>query len=212
MVVSHEIEGEGDDSDEWVSSESLAVTPQNQSSDSGSGDEDDDVVRNLPANLNLTGAAHIATSSADREPPTPTVPQVQMQPPTPVKERQHNRSSTVLGPNEVVSTADDHGNQDHYAARPEEVVLASTPRSRAVVDRDTEPSRHLPPPPGPDPTTHNPSAANLRALRDRPQQSTLSTHSNSESHPHITSPSSDSNPQGRDQIAMTQVSEGYPIV
>ena len=260
VVAAHEIEGEGD-SDEWVSSESVSVTPQNQSSDSESGDEDDDDVGNLPGNLNLTGTAHIATSPDDREPPTPTVPQVKMLPPTPVtnvKEEIRHRSSTPSVRKELRTDAvvdrhhrertitsgsvDDHAgafavrhvhqesvgdpdypHSDHHAC-PED-GLASTPRPRAMVDRDTaEPSRHLLPgslsdPPHSDSSARKPPVANPRLHRDvqdRPQQPTLSAHSVPQSHPPITSDSSpgpraDNNPQGRDQITMTQVSEDPPV-
>jgi len=238
----------------------VSVTPQNQSSDSESGDEDDDVVRKLPANLNLTGSAHVATSPDDREPPTPTIPQVKMQPPTPVnnvkEEGTRRRLSTASVPNEmgisavvggvdrhdidraIVPTALDYqadaavvrhvdqgsvGDRDHphsdYHACPEE-GLASTPRPRAIVDRDTESSRHLPPfspsdPPRSDSTARKLPAVNPRLSADvqgRPQQPSLSTHSAPQSHPHITSDSSpgpraDSDIRGRDQITMTQVSE-----
>ena len=251
-VVAQEIEG-GDDSDEWVSSESLSVTPQNQSSDSDSGDEGDDVVRNLPASLNLT-----ATSPDDREPPTPTVPRVKTQPPplvnnVIVREQQRHWLPTTTVRNEAagtsptgdgtdrhdkettaVSAADDQEgvekeedgddcSQSEHHARPEE-GLASTPRPRALVDRDTEPSRHLlpaplsDPPSGPDSTAREPLAVNHRpggGVQDRPQQQqTLSAHSLPKSHPHITKdspgPRTDSNPQGRDQNTMTQVSEDLP--
>ena len=244
VVAAHEVEGEGD-SDEWVSSESAPVTPQNQSSDSESGDdEDDDVVRNLPAHLNLAGAAHIATSpddDDDQEPPTPTVPQVKMQPPTPVnnvKEQTRCRLSTsVLNEVEhdrkrtIISSADDHADTvdqesvrdcDHHA-RPEE-GLASTPRPRVMVDRDTELSRHPPlgslsDPPLSDSSARKPPVVNPRLsgnVKDRPQRQTLSAHSVSQSHLHIASDSSpgpraDNNPQGRDQISMTQVSEDPPV-
>ena len=231
VVVSQEIEGEGD-SDEWISSESLSVTPQNQSSDSESDDEDDDVVRNLPANLNLTGAAHVATSPDDREPPTPTVPQARIQPPTPVnnvKEQPRHRSLIPVGGHDrersVVSTANDQetmGDHDYppHHARLEE-GLASTPRPRATVDRDTEPSRHLLPAPlsnpplGPDSTAQKLSVVSSRlrgGVQDRLQQSTSSVHSAPQLHRHITSDRSpglkaDNNPLSRDNIAMTQVSE-----
>ena len=250
VVAAHEVEGEGD-SDEWVSSESAPVTPQNQSSDSESGDdEDDDVVRNLPPHLNLTGAAHIATSPDDREPPTPTILQVKMQPPTPVnnvKEETHYRSSISV-PNEVetgavhgihrhnrerttMSSAGDRadavdqesvGDCDHHA-RPEE-GLASTPRPRAMVDRDTGLSRHPPPgsssdPPLADSSARKPPVVDPRLsgdFKDRPQRQTLSVHSVPQSHLHITNDSSsgpraDNNPQDRNQITMTQVSEDPPV-
>ena len=250
VVAAHEVEGEGD-SDEWVSSESAPVTPQNQSSDSESGDdEDDDVVRNLPPHLNLTGAAHIATSPDDREPPTPTVLQVKLQPPTPVnnvKEETRCRSSTSVQ-NEVktgaVHSIDGHdrektttygagdhadvvdqenvGDWDHHA-RPEE-GLASTPRPRVMVDRDTGLSRHPPPdsssdPPLADSSTRKPPVVDPRLsgdVKDRPQRQTLSAHSVPQSHLHITSDSSsgpraDNNSQGRNQITMTQVSEDLPV-
>jgi len=248
VVAAHEVEG---DSDEWVSSESAPVTPQNQSSDSESGDdEDDDVVRNLPPHLNLTGAAHIAASPDDREPPTPTVLQVKLQPPTPVnnvKEETRCRSSTSV-PNEVktgavhaidrhdrqrttMSSAGDHadavdqesvGDWDHHA-RPEE-GLASTPRPRVMVDRDTGPSRHPPPdsssdPPLADSSARKPPVVDPRLsgdVKDRPQRQTLSVRSVPQSHLHITSDSSsgpraDNNLQGRNQITMTQVSEDPPV-
>lgn len=258
-VAAQEVEDEGD-SDEWISSESLSVTPQNQSSDSESGDESDDVVRKLPANLDLTGAAHTATSPDDREPPTPTVPHLKMQPPTPVnnvKEESRHRSSTTV-PNEpgasavvddvdrhgrertITSAADDHADTvlarhrsvgdcnyphsgtDHHARLEE--GLASTPRPRAMADRDTEPTRHLPRvslsnPPRADSSAQKPPAANPRlsgGVQDRPHKQTLSTHSVPQSHPRIASDSSpvprpDHNPQTRDQIAMTQVSQDPPV-
>ena len=250
MVTAHEVDGEGD-SDEWVSSESVSVTPQNQSSDSESGDEDDDVVRHLPANLHLTGAAHVGTSPDDREPPTPTIPQVRMQPPTPAnnkKEEPRRRSSTTSVPNEtsavlggvdrhdrkrtMASTGDDHadaaavrgvdqqsvGDRDYphsdHHIHPED-GLASTPRPRAL-DRDPEPSR-LPPGslsdhPHSDSSARKPSVAKPRLggdVQDRPQQPTLSAQSAPQS---ITDsspgPRADDNPQRRDQITMTQVSNG----
>lgn len=240
LVVAHNVEGEGD-SDEWVSSESLPVTPQNQSSDSESGDEDDDVVS---PHLNLTGAAHFATSPDDREPPTPTIPQ----PPTPVnnvkvKEQQRHRLPTAAAASNeaadinaadhrldrynkerfAVSAADDQESvdpSDHHA-RPEE-GLASTPRPRAIVDRDSEtPSRHLlpaplsNPPAGPDPTARESSITNPRlggGLQDRPQQPILSIHTVPRSHPHISRDSTiDNDTQGRDQTTMTQVSEDLPL-
>lgn len=248
VAAAHEAEGEGD-SDEWVSSESVSVTPQNQSSDSESGDEDDDVVRKLPANLNLTGIAHIAASPDDREPPTPTVPQVKMQPPTPVNNvkacapHEARTSVAVDGVDRhdremiITSNTDDHAHpvavrhvdqesvggrdyphSDHHA-HPEE-GLASTPRPRATLDRDTEPPRHLPPDspsdsPHSDPSAQKPSVINSRIggdTKDRPQQPTLSAHSVPQSHPRITGDSSsgprtDNNPQGRDRFTMTQVSE-----
>lgn len=249
VVVAQEIDGEGD-SDEWVSSESLSATPQNQSSDSESGDDGDDVVRNLPANLNLTSVAHVATSPDDREPPTPTVPQVKRQPPTQVnnvKVQPPHRLSTTTAPNEVVGTSavnDDAGRHDkgrstndqesvgdhhhpqsdhHRHARPEE-GLASTPRPRAIVDRDTEHSRLLlsispsNPPAGPNSTAHEPSILNPRRggdVQDRPQKDTLSAHPAPQSHPHITrdspGPRSNNDPQGRSQITMTQVSEDLSL-
>lgn len=240
-VVSQNIEGEGD-SDEWVSSESLSVTPQNQSSDSESGDEDDDV-HILPANLNLTGVAQFSTSPDDREPPTPTVPQVRMQPPTPVnnvKEKQRHRLSISPIPNEavgssaaadgigkhnggrpIVSAMDDqeskrdhdHPHSDHRV-RPEE-GLASTPRPRVAIDRDTEPSRHSPPAPpsdpptGPDLTARRPPSVNLSLRRDIQDQSQQRASSVRSARPHITSDESsgskaDHNPQGQDHILMTQ--------
>jgi hypothetical protein len=255
VVATHEVEGEGD-SDEWVSSESAPVTPQNQSSDSESGgDEEDDVVRNLPAHLNLTGVEHIATSPDDREPPTPTVLQVKMQPPTPVNNvKETRRRSSTLVPNEaeasavvdgmdrhdrertVISSTDghadafdqesvgdcDHPHSDHHA-HPED-GLASTPRPRVMVDRDTELSRHLPPgslsdPPLSDSSARKSPVVNPRPsgdVKDRPQRQTLSVHTVPQSHLHITSDSSpgpraDNNPQGRDQITMTQVSEDLPV-
>jgi hypothetical protein len=251
VVTAHEVDGEGD-SDEWVSSESVSVTPQNQSSDSESGDEDDDVVRHLPANLHLTGAAHVGTSPDDREPPTPTIPQVRMQPPTPAnngKEEPRRRSSTTSVPNEtsavlggvdrhdrkrtVASTGDDHadaaavvravdqqsvGDRDYphsdHHIHPED-GLASTPRPRAL-DRDPEPSRHLPPGslsdhPHSDSSARKPSVVNPRLggdVQDRPQQPTLSAHSAPQSIADSSpGPRADDNPR-RDQIAMTQVSNG----
>ncbi|KAF9653948.1 hypothetical protein BDM02DRAFT_1115348 [Thelephora ganbajun] len=260
VVATQEIESEGD-SDEWVSSESVSVTPQNQSSDSESGD-DDDVVHNLPTHLNLTGMARIATSPGDREPPTPTVPQVKMQSPTPVNKvkEETRRSSTVFIPDEtmgtgavvddtdrhdrertIMSTADghtdvlqvrhvdqqsvrdrDYPHSDHHA-HPEE-GLASTPRPRAMVDRDTEPSRYLPPdslsdPPHSDSTVRKPLVVNPRLagdVRNLLQRSTLSAHSVPQSHPRITSdsspgPKADNNPMGKDQVIMTQVSEDPPV-
>jgi hypothetical protein len=238
-LVAQQIEAEGD-SDEWVSSSSLSVTPQNQSSDEESGDEGDEVVQNLP---------HLATSPDDREPPTPTVPRVKMQPPTPVnnvKEQRRHRLSTTSVPNEVAGASaagdgvDRHDKErsalsaahdqesvedyrypqsDHHPAHPEE-GLASTPRPRAIVDRDTETSRHLlpaplsDPPSGPDSTVRESSVVNhpLGAdVQDRPQQpSAPKPHP-----PHITKnspgPRTDNNPQGRDQITMTQVSEDLPL-
>lgn len=258
MVAAREVEGEGD-SDEWVSSESVSVTPQNQSSDSESGEEDDDVVHHLPAHLNLTDAAHITTSPDDREPPTPTIARVKMQLPTPVNnvkedETLHRLSASPVsnepvtsavvnsvdrhsGERIIISSADDHADavtvglddhesvgdhSDHHAC-PEE-GLASTPRPRAMVDQDTDPSRHLPPDPLPDPchsdsSVRKPPAVNPRLIgdvKDRPQRQTLSAHSVPQSHPHITSDSSlgprtDNNLQGRDQITMTQVSEDPPV-
>ena len=234
----------------------MSVTPQNQSSDSESGD--DDVVRNLPANLHLTSAAHITASSPDdREPPTPTIPQVKMQPPTPVnnarEEESSRRLSTSPVPNEraisagrhdekrsMMSTGDDHADavvvrhidqesvgdsddphSDHHA-RPED-GLASTPRPRAILDRDTEPSRHLPPgslshPPHSDSPARKPPVTNLRrsgGVQDRPQQLTLSVHPVPQFSAHITSdpppgPRADNNPQVRDQNTMTQVSKDLP--
>ena len=255
VVATHEVEGEGD-SDDWVSSESAPVTPQNQSSDSESGDEDDDVVRNLPVNLNLTGTAHIATSPDDREPPTPTAPQ----PPTLVNNAKEGaarrRLSTAFVPNEVgtnavvdgvgrhnrTSSAGDHADalavrsdvdqesvgdhdyprSDHHAL-PEE-GLASTPRPRAMVDRDTESSRHLPPDPLPDPPHSDSSARKPPVVKsrlggsvsDRSQRPTLSALSALHSHSHIANDSSpgpraDNNPQGRDRVTMTQVSEYPPV-
>ena len=211
-IAAQEIEGEGD-SDEWVSSESLSVTPLNQSSDSESSDEDD----NLPD---------------DREPPTPTVPQVKMLPPTPVnhvKQEPSQRLSAAPALNEARrtslvdvdkgrSTANDH------QPRPED-GFASTPRPRAMADRTTEPSRHLSPAPhphpslGPDSTARKPPAANPSlngAVQSRSQQPTLSVHPVPESRPRITSdPSPNSrannNLQGPDQTTMTQVSEDPPI-
>lgn len=217
VVVAQEIEGEGD-SDEWISSESLSVTPQNQSSDSESGDGDDDVE---PTNPNLTGAAHRESSPDDREPPTPTVPRVKMQPPTPVNnvdEHSRHRSSTTAVQNEVAGANAAGDGVDRPHARPED-GLASTPRPRAIVDRDTETSRNLLPTPlphplaGPDSTAREPSTANtrLRGDVDRPRRP---IHSAPPSHPHTArdSPAKiDNNPQGRDQIAMTQVSEDLPL-
>ena len=225
VVATHEVEDAGD-SDEWVSSESAPITPQNQSSDSESGDEeDDDVVRNLPAHLNLTGAAHIATSPDDREPPTPTAPQVKMQPPTPVnnvKEKAHCTSGADDAVDQESIGGCDHPHSDHHA-RPEE-GLASTPRPRAMADRDPELSRHFPPdplsdPPFSDSSARKPPAVNPRLsgdVKDRPHQQTLSAHSIPQSHLHITSdsspgPKADNNPQGRDQSLMTQVSEDQPV-
>ena len=179
------------------------MTPQNQSSDSEPGDEGDDVVHN---NLNLTGAAHLAASPDDREPPTPTVLQVKMQPPTPVNNMKEqpprHRSSTTA------NAAGDGVNKHH--ARPEE-GLASTPRPRAMVDRDTETSRHLLPTPlsdhpaGPDSTARE-SSINVQ---DQPQQP---IHSIQRSHPYITrdSPRTE-DPQGRDHLTMTQVSKNLPL-
>ena len=243
-VPAQEIEGEGD-SDEWISSESLSVTPQNQSSDSESGDESDDVVHKLPANLNLTGAAlaHPSTSPDDRDPPTPTIPQVKMQPPTPVnnvKEKPRHRLSITTVPNKVAATsaahgdneerstaskADDQGSiQDDHHSRPGEDGLPSTPRPRAMVDRDTETSRHLPPTPlsnppsGPNSTARESSTVDPRlvgGVQDRRNQPTLSIHSLPQPFPHITkdspAPGTGNNPQGRDQITMTQVSEDLPL-
>ena len=243
-VLSQEIEDEGD-SDDWVSSESLSATPQNQSSDSESGDEDDDVVHNLPSDLNLAGAAHFAISPDDREPPTPTVPQ---QPPTPVnnvKEQPHHRSSTspfrreaaqanatvnrvnrldrerpvVPARDDQESVGDHHYPHSDHHARSEEGPIASTPRPRVILDRDTELPRHLPPVPpsdpplGPNSTARKPSALNLRLrsdVQDRRQQPASSVHSVPQHHPSITNDKSPSlkanNSQARDQITMTQVS------
>ena len=247
-VAAHEIEGEGD-SDEWVSSESMSVTPQNQSSDSESDDDDD--VHNIPANLHLTGAADIASSPDDREPPTPTIPQVKMQPPTPVtsaKDKTQHRLSSPSVPSEpgtkagvndadrhraITSTDDghpdavvarhvdqesaDYPHSDHRT-RPEE-GLASTPRPRAIVDRDTVPPRHLPPDsssnsPHPDPSARKPPIVNRHlagGVQDLPQQRTLSAQSVPQPHPHTTGDSSsgsrtDNNPRVQDRTTMTQVS------
>lgn len=252
MIAAHEVEGEGD-SDEWVSSESVSVTPQNESSGSESGD--DDVAHNLPPNLHLTGAAHVATSPDDREPPTPTM-QVKMQPPTPAnnvrEEESRRRLPAAPAPNErgpsaatdgadrhdgkrfIMSTGDDHPDaavdnvgdpayphSDHHAC-PEE-GLASTPRPRALADRDTEPSRRLPPDPladrpNSDSPARKPPAANPRlggGVQDRPQQSALSVHPAQQSPPCVTNdsspaPGANNNPQVRDQNTMTQVSKDSP--
>jgi len=256
VIAAHEIEGEGD-SDEWISSESMSVTPQNQSSDSESGD--DDVVHNLPANLHLTGAAHIATSPDDREPPTPTIPQVKMQPPTPVtsaKEESNRRLPLASVPDElrtnaglndvdgrraITSSADgrradavvashlgqenledpDYRHSEHRA-RPED-GLASTPRPRAFVDRDTEPSRRLPPdfpsdPPHPDSSARKPPILNAHSsggIQDLPQQRTLSAQSDPQSRPHTTGDSSadsrtDNHQPVQDRMTITQVSKSSP--
>lgn len=261
LVAAHDVDAEGD-SDEWVSSESLSATPQNQSSDSESDDEDDDVVHNMPAHLTLTGTTHIATSPDDREPPTPTVPQVRMQPPTPVNRVKEGETSCRLSPtvpNEagtsadvdsmdrhdrertIISSADDYpdavavrhlghesdGDSDYphsnHHPRPEE-GLASTPRPRAILDRDTESSRHLPPdshsrPPHSDPSSRKPPVVNpglSGGVKDRSQRRTLSTHSVPQPHPHLANdsspgPKAGDNPQGRDHITMTQVSEDPPV-
>jgi len=233
----------------------MSVTPQNQSSDSESGD--DDVVHNLPANLHLTGDAHIATSPDDREPPTPTIPQVKMQPPTPVtsaKEDSHRRLPTAsvpdeLGANAGLNDASGHritssgggGHADAVVAshlgresvedpsyphserrtRPED-GLASTPRPRAFVDRDTEPSRRLPPdfpsdPPRSDSSARKPPIVNTHpsgGVQDLPQQRTLSVQSVPQSTPHTTGDSpadsrTDNHQPVRDRMTMTQVSK-YP--
>lgn len=253
VVAAHEVDDEGD-SDEWVSSESVSVTPQNQSSDSESGDEDDDVVQNLHPHLTLSDATHISTSPDDREPPTPTVSQVKMQLPTQVNnvkedQRRHRLSTAPVhdeaGTGAVVNSTDRHGrggivtsgksdhdadavavrpnhdyrHSDHHAC-PEE-GLASTPRPRAMFDRDTDPSRnpppdHLPNPSHSDSPVRKPPVVNPRLsedVNDRPQRQTLSA---PQSHPRITTDSSpgpraDNNPQGRDQITMTQVSEDPPV-
>jgi len=232
----------------------MSATPQNQSSDSESGD--DDVVHNLPANLHLTGAAHIATSPDDREPPTPTIPQVKMQPPTPVtsaKEESHRRVSTTSGPDELGTNAGlndadrrraitspgdgghadavvashlgqesvedpDYSHSDHRT-RPED-GLASTPRPRAFVDRDTEPSRRLLPdflsdPPRSDSSARKPPIVSTRPSggdQDLPQQRTLSAQPVPQSPPHTTGDSStdsrtDNHQPVRDRMTMTQVSK-----
>lgn len=95
--------------------------------------------------------------------------------------------------------------------------MASTPRPRVILDRDTEPPRHLPlvPPSdpllGPDPTARKPSGPNSRLrgdVQDRRQQPTSSVHSVPQHHTRITSDEPPSlkvnNPQARDQITMTQ--------
>lgn len=147
----------------------------------------------------------------------------------------HDRERTIM------SSADDHadavavrrlghesdGDSDyphsnHHA--PSEEGLASTPRPRAIVDRDTESSRHLPPdphsgPPHSDSSSRKPPAVNPGlggGVKDRSQRRTLSTHSEPHFHPRITSDSSPGpragdNPQGRDHTTMTQVSEDPPV-
>ena len=235
----------------------MSVTPQNQSSDSESGD--DDVVHKLPANLHLTGVTHIATSPDDREPPTPTIPQVKMQPPTPMtsgKEESHRRVSTATVPGELGTNAGlndvdrrraitspgdgghtdavvashhgqesvedpDYSHSDHRT-RPED-GLASTPRPRAIVDRDTEHSRRLPSdllsdPRHSDSSARKPPTANTRpsgGTQDLPQQRTLSTKSVPQSPPHTAGDSStdsktDNHQPVRDRMTITQVGKSLP--